>query len=71
MFLDELPPIVKELIQQPIACLGGFCCGVLRLNLADDPVKTWLHKQTGSTDTVATSSTENGKSNGPQSISIE
>lgn len=71
MFPDELTPIVKELIQQPIAFLGGFCSGVLRLNLSDDPVKTWLQKQTGSTYTVTTSSTDNGKSNGPQSISIE
>lgn len=70
MFLDELTPIVKELVQQPIAFLGGFCSGVLRLNLSDDPVKTWLQKQTGSTYT-ATTNTENGKSNGPQSISIE
>lgn len=71
MFLDELTPIVKELIQQPIAFFGGFCSGVLRLNLSDDPVKTWLQKQTGSTYTVSTSTTDNGKSNGPQSISIE
>ncbi|MCP2731511.1 hypothetical protein [Limnofasciculus baicalensis] len=71
MFLDELTPIVKELIQQPIAFLGGFCSGVLRISLSDDPVKTWLQKQTGSTYTVPTSSTDNGKSNGPQSILIE
>ena len=70
MFLDELNPIIKELIQQPIAFLGGFCSGVLRLNLSDDPVQTWLQKQTGSTYTV-TNTTDNGKSNGPQSISIE
>ncbi len=71
MFLDELTPIVKELMQQPVAFLGGFCSGVLQLNLSDDPVKTWLQKQTGSTYTVTTSTTDNGKSNGPQSISIE
>lgn len=70
MFLDELTPIVKEMIQQPIAFLGGFCAGVLRLNLSEDPVKTWLKKQSGSTYTV-TNSQDNGKSKGPQSISIE
>ncbi|HBE18875.1 MAG TPA: hypothetical protein DEG17_08805 [Cyanobacteria bacterium UBA11149] len=70
MFLDELTPILKEMILQPIAFLGGFCAGVLRLNLSDDPVKTWLQKQSGSTYTV-TNSQDNGKSKGPQSISIE
>lgn len=72
MFLDELTPIVKELTQQPVAFLGGFFSGVFRLNLADDPVKSWLDQQTGSTPyTSATSGSENGKTSGPQSISIE
>ena len=38
MFLDELTPIVKELVEQPVAFLGGFFSGMLRLNLNDDPV---------------------------------
>ncbi|AFZ20872.1 hypothetical protein [Allocoleopsis franciscana] len=72
MFLDELTPIVKELAQQPVAFLGGFFSGVFRLNLADDPVKSWLDQQTGSTPyTSASSGSENGKTSGPQSISIE
>jgi hypothetical protein len=72
MFLDELSPILKELTQQPVVFLGGFFSGVFRLNLADDPVKSWLDQQTGSTTyTSATSGSENGKTNGPQSISIE
>lgn len=72
MFLDELTPIVKELAQQPVAFLGGFFSGVFRLNLSDDPVKSWLDEQTGSTGyTTATSGSENGKTTGPQSISID
>jgi hypothetical protein len=72
MFLDELSPIWKELTQQPIAFMGGFFSGVFRLNLADDPVKSWLEQQTGSTPyTASTSGSENGKTNGPQSITIE
>lgn len=72
MFLDELSPIVKELTQQPVAFLGGFFSGVFRLNLADDPVKSWLDQQTGSTTyTAASSGSENGKTSGPQSISID
>lgn len=71
MFLDELMPIVKDLTQQPIAFLGGFVSGVFRLNLADDPVRSWLDQQAGiaSTPTPA-SDVQNGK-RGPQSISID
>ncbi len=72
MFLDELTPIVRELTQQPVALLGGFFSGVFRLNLADDPVKSWLDEQTGSTPyTTAPSGSENGRTSGPQSISID
>ncbi|MGK7921187.1 MAG: hypothetical protein AB4080_14380 [Trichodesmium sp.] len=72
MFLDELTPVVKELMQEPVAFLGGFFSGILRLNLNDDPVKTWLNQQTGYTPTNG-SATEanNDKSEGPQSITIE
>lgn len=71
MFLDELMPIVKDLTQQPIAFLGGFVSGVFRLNLAEDPVKSWLDQQAGiaATPTPA-SEVQNGK-RGPQSISID
>ncbi|EKQ68442.1 hypothetical protein OsccyDRAFT_2976 [Leptolyngbyaceae cyanobacterium JSC-12] len=71
MFLDELTPVLKELSQQPIAFLGGFFSGVFRLNLTDDPVKTWLDKQAGTTSFSSTTEVHNGKSGGPQSISIE
>lgn len=72
MFLDELTPVFKELAQQPVAFFGGFFSGFFRLNLSDDPVKTWLDKQTGSTGyTASTSTTQNGRTSGPQSISIE
>lgn len=69
MFLDELNPLFRELTGHPIAFLGGFFSGMLRLNLSDDPVKSWLEQQ-GGTPSQATSNT-NGKSGGPQSISIE
>lgn len=72
MFLSELTPIFKELTQQPVAFLGGFFSGVFRLNLSDDPVKSWLDEQVGSPGyTAATTSRDNGKTTGPQSISIE
>ena len=72
MFLDEITPLLKELTQQPIAFLGGFCSGIFRLNLADEPVKSWLDEQVGSTSyTTTTGSSVNGKTSGPQSISID
>ncbi len=67
MFIDELTPLAKELAGYPIAFLGGFVSGLLRLNLAEDPVKSWLDKTTGSYQAPPPSA--NG--NGPQSISID
>ncbi|MEC4813009.1 MAG: hypothetical protein SAK29_07015 [Scytonema sp. PMC 1069.18] len=74
MFLDELSPIFQQLIKHPVSFMGGFASGVLRLNLADDPVKTWLSQQLGSTNfgtTTSTSQGHNGKTDGPQTISID
>lgn len=70
MFFDELAPVFRELTGYPVAFLGGFVSGLLRLNLADDPVKSWLDQQAGASSYTATSSSANGKS-GPQTISIE
>ncbi|MBO3461289.1 hypothetical protein G7B40_031860 [Aetokthonos hydrillicola Thurmond2011] len=72
MFLDELTPIFKEFIQHPGSFAGGFFSGILRLHLSDEPVKSWLDKQTGSTNqTTFTTNAHNGRSDGPQSISID
>jgi hypothetical protein len=71
MFLDEMMPIVRELTQQPIAFAGGFFSGLFRLNLADDPVKSWLDQQTGTpTSTAASGNGQNGGRQ-PRSISID
>jgi len=71
MFMDELMPFFKELTQQPIAFMGGFVSGIFRLNLMDDPVKSWLDRQTETTSFSSFTETQNGKSSGPQSISID
>lgn len=72
MFGDELKPIFQQVAQHPVSFFGGFFSGLFRLNLADDPVKSWLDKQTGYTTYVSSASPpQNGKSGGPQSISIE
>jgi hypothetical protein len=72
MFIDELSPIFKQLVQHPVSFLGGFASGVLRLNLADDPVKSWLDKQRGvNSYSFPLTEAHNGKASGPQSISID
>jgi hypothetical protein len=69
MFLDELKPAIEELTKQPIAFLGGFASGVLRLKLSEDPLKSWLEQQGVTTFSATDMSSGNGS--GPQSISIE
>lgn len=70
MFFNELQPVVKELIGQPIAFMGGFVSGVFRLRLSEDPLKTWLEKQGLSSYTTETD-TPDGNGSKPQSITIE
>lgn len=72
MFIDELSPIFQQLTKHPVSFMGGFFSGVLRLHLKDDPVKSWLDQQIGSSgSTIPTPDAQNGKANGPQQISIE
>lgn len=68
MFLDELQPLMKELIQQPIAFAGGFFSGLLRLKINDEPLKAWLEQQ-GMINYPDNNSSNNG--NSPQSIDID
>ena len=69
MFLDELTPIVQEILGQPAAFLGGFASGLLKLNLGDDPVKSWLENQ--GADVSSQSDQDDDAGNGPQTISID
>lgn len=68
MFLDELRPLAKELLANPIAFAGGFASGLLRLNLREDPVKSWLEKQSGGSYQPPNPP---AAPPGPQSIDIE
>ena len=72
MFLEELMPLFKEFTQHPASFMGGFVSGVLRLSLADDPVKSWLAQQTNTpTTNFPTSTNGTGNGSGPQTISID
>ncbi len=68
MFLTELSPLLRECLAQPLGFVGGLVAGALRLNLQDEPVRTWLARQ-GTVTTAASSSANMG--NGPQSIDID
>lgn len=67
MFLSELSPMIQELIRQPIAFASGFCSGLLRLNLEEEPLSSWLSKQGYTNSDVGT----NGDRQKPKSINIE
>lgn len=70
--MDELSPLMKALTGHPIAFLGGFASGLLRLNLNEDPVKSWLDQRSKTeADAASTSSPVNGNGSGPQPISID
>ncbi|MBE9068336.1 hypothetical protein IQ260_16920 [Leptolyngbya cf. ectocarpi LEGE 11479] len=68
MFLDELTPIVQEILGQPVAFLSGFASGLLKLDLSDDPVKSWLENQGAD---VSSQSDDDDAGKGPQKISID
>lgn len=73
MFIDELTPIFKQIIQHPVSFTSGFASGILRLNLKDEPVKSWLAQNMASTSYTNNSIiVDNGKAEaGPQSIRID
>ncbi len=69
MFVDELTPFIKELARQPVAFCGGFFSGLFRLDLDEDPVKSWLNKQGAAPAPNAQIDMPNSK--GPKSIDID
>ncbi|MDY7023625.1 MAG: hypothetical protein AAFO04_06775 [Cyanobacteria bacterium J06592_8] len=69
--MDEIKPILEGITQQPVAFLGGFVSGILKLNLSDDPVKSWLANEGATVPETSSSSEPTNGSKGPQSITIE
>jgi hypothetical protein len=70
MFLDELSPLFREFTGHPVAFMGGFVSGLFKLNLAEDPVRSWLQNQSGSSSSGSGASTSSN-GNRPQSITID
>lgn len=71
MFLDELTPFMQELTRQPVAFLGGFASGLLRLDLTEDPVKSWLENQSVAGASAPKSAPSSQEQSGPTKISID
>lgn len=69
MFLEELQPLLRELIGQPVAFAGGFVSGILRLKVSEDPLKQWLREQGIISYSSNSATSDNG--NSPQSITID
>ena len=69
MFLEELQPLLRELIGQPVAFAGGFVSGILRLTVSEDPLKQWLREQGIISYSPNSATSDNG--NSPQSIAID
>lgn len=42
MFLQELFFVCEEASKQPMAFVGGFVAGILRLDIHDEPLSSWL-----------------------------
>jgi hypothetical protein len=66
MFLTELSPLMRDCLAQPIAFVGGLVTGALRLNLQDEPLRSWLAKQGNGAGPSPTADPH-----GPQSIEID
>ncbi len=69
MFVNEFSPLFQAFAVQPIAFAGGFVSSLLRLNLADEPVKSWLNRKAGVT--VAVNQPNVTDDHGPQNIAID
>jgi hypothetical protein len=71
MFLEELSPLLQKFLQQPVAFTGGFVSGVLRLNLNEEPLKSWLDQQKNqsTSGTIVADTAANGSS--PRQIAID
>jgi hypothetical protein len=74
MFLQELSPFVQDCIQKPVAFMGGFASGLLRLNLSEDPLRSWLDRELGAPSSTSGATDSGNRANngsGPQSIDID
>lgn len=71
--MEELNPLLQEIVTKPFAFAGGFVSGLLRLDPASDPLMGVVTQKKGFENPFGPSnqddSDDNG--NGPQTIDIE
>eukprot|EP00850_Spirogloea_muscicola_P011806 SM000074S21716 [mRNA] locus=s74:620649:621084:- [translate_table: standard] len=72
MFRLDEDPLLKEVLQEPIAFFGGLFAGLLRLDLTEEPLRNWLAR-TSEAAGISTLEIEASQSNedGPVDITIE
>ncbi len=72
--MQSTPPnsFLDEILRSPLPFLGGVVAGALKLNLDEDPLRSWLEQQGY---TPSASSPQSGDTpstpSGPQNITIE
>ncbi len=45
MFSEELVNLYTECVQKPVAFCGGIMAGILKLDVHDEPLASWLQSQ--------------------------
>lgn len=63
--------IISEFLNNPVAFCGGFISGVLRWDLSQEPLKSWLENQGVYVQPNASSQTGSGTTSGPKNIKID
>ncbi|CAI0405097.1 unnamed protein product [Linum tenue] len=69
-------PIIKEVLKEPVAFLGGMFAGLLRLDLNEEPLKEWVTRTVEASGIKEEADVEGGgeeayDDQSPQQIMIE
>jgi hypothetical protein len=43
MCLAELVKLYQEIVKEPVAFCGGLMAGILKLDVKEEPLASWLH----------------------------
>lgn len=69
--MDELNPMIQEIVKKPLAFVGGFVSGLLRLSPENDPFASYLCNDVEPTNPIYPKNGDPSNGNGPQTIDIE
>ncbi|XWS50896.1 hypothetical protein CRYUN_Cryun12cG0129500 [Craigia yunnanensis] len=71
---NQVPPILKHAVKEPVAFMSGMFAGILRLDLNEDPLKEWVARTVEASVISEDDISENGfqaEEDSPQQIEIE